>query len=1083
MATPQQIEAAIKKVQDQTSFIKLLLKETLNWQIPDGVENIEDMSYIWTSDDLRVEGLDGKVVEGKVLQIQPMQQNQPWGIFLLEFKNADTFIKGRGLTGPLRKVLRGLVRKKRQQANRPAWDRENLLFICTHNYRHYRFAYFKAPPEKEKTAPLAMFGWNQHDSEIRTLCQHNLPFLEWDEQSNWQQAFSIEKVTKEFYKAYAAVFDAAEDYIAKANKGLKDDKLRLFTQMLFNRLMFLRFVEKKGWLKFGNGRDYLKDLFAAKGLKGKSFYESRLCPLFFEGLAIEKPNCREAVGDVPFLNGGLFEMTDIDNDVSDIPDEAFKGIIGDDGLFYHFNFTVEESTPLDIEVAVDPEMLGKVFEELVTGRHESGSYYTPRPIVSFMCKEALKGFLCGKTSASKEAIEKLVDDHEVAQGLTDFHAEEILYYLDTIKACDPACGSGAYLLGLLQELIAIRRTLQNERLLADAAFMYKLKLGIISRSLYGVDIDEFATNVAKLRLWLSLAVEAEKPQPLPNLDFKIETGDSVLGPCTPFLETEEALTMSALRERAKQLVAKKTRFMTAHGNEKRGLFDEIRKEEATIATETATVYGDKVIAWHIHFAEAFVSGRRQQQIDRNIADIGDFKVTTIEPGGFDIVLVNPPYIRQELIKDIKPRLKEVFPQTFAGTADLYTYFYTRAVEMLGPGGVLAFISSNKFFRAGYGAKLREFLARELTLYRLIDFGDAPVFEAIAYASILAGVRAKPAHDASVLAYTWEKEIEFDRISQIVPERGQQIRQSELKADGWRLESPAVMRLLEKLRRAGKPLGEYVNRRFYYGIKTGLGEAFVVDLITRDRLIHEHKSSAEILKPFLRGRDVKRWQTEFAEQYLIKIESSENKDHPWSGKSEKEAEKIFNKTYPSIYEYFQSLRDIKLAEPDARGCRNMLEKVQHRDDQGKYFWELRSCIYWEEFEQTKIILGRFMNKATFAFDKDHYYHNDALYMIAGANEFVVAILNSSVSWWFLTQICTDLQNGYLQAFRENLFQIPIPSMPTEQQKPLERLVERILTAKQHNAEADVSELEREIDEMVYAIYGLTAEEIAIIEGKI
>ena len=761
MATPQQIEAAIKKVQDQTSFINLLLKETLNWQIPEGIENIEDMAFTWASDELRADALDAKVVDGKVLQIQPFQQDQQWGIFLLEFKNVDAFVKGRGLTGPLRKVLRGLVRKKRQQANRPAWERENLLFICTHNYKHYRFAYFKAPTEKENTSPLAIFGWNHRDSEIRTLCQHNLPFLEWDKQSNWQQAFSIEKVTREFYKAYAAVFEAAEDYIAKANKGLKDDKMRLFTQMLFNRLMFLRFVEKKGWLKFGDGRDYLKNLFAAKGLKGKSFYKSRLCPLFFEGLAIENPNCRDAVGDVPFLNGGLFEMTDLDKDVSDIPDEAFKGIIGDDGLFYHFNFTVEESTPLDIEVAVDPEMLGKVFEELVTGRHESGSYYTPRPIVSFMCKEALKGFLCGKTSASKEAIEKLVDDHEVAQELTDFHAEEILYYLDTIKACDPACGSGAYLLGLLQELIAIRRTLQNERLLADTAFMYKLKLGIISRSLYGVDIDEFATNVAKLRLWLSLAVEAEKPQPLPNLDFKIETGDSVLGPCTPFLESEEALTMSALRERAKQLVLKKDRFMMAHGKGKRALFDEIRQEEATIAEETATVYGNNVIAWHIHFAEVFISGRRQQQIDRNIADIGDFKVTTIEPGGFDIVLANPPYLNMFEMDAIDPEYRERLRQQFAtarGGFDVFVPFMERGVQLLCDNGMLAYITPNKLLSAKYADSLRKFFESHTQLRSLTDLSNVPVFGAAVYPFITVAMKCqRAASDAKVEVFTTESD--------------------------------------------------------------------------------------------------------------------------------------------------------------------------------------------------------------------------------------------------------------------------------------------------------------------------------------
>jgi adenine-specific DNA-methyltransferase len=270
-----------------------------------------------------------------------------------------------------------------------------------------------------------------------------------------------------------------------------------------------------------------------------------------------------------------------------------------------------------------------------------------------------------------------------------------------------------------------------------------------------------------------------------------------------------------------------------------------------------------------------------------------------------------------------------------------------------------------------------------------------------------------------------------------------------------------LRLLDKLRNAGTPLGEYVSGRFYYGIKTGLNEAFVVDRITRDRLITEHPSSAEILKPFLRGRDVKRWRVDFAEQYLIKIESSENKQHPWSEKSDREAERVFARTYPAIHARFERFR----------------AGLIRRDDQGKYFWELRSCKYWQEFEQPKIILGRFMNRATFAFDDEGFFHNDALYMIAGASKYVVAVLNSSVSWWFLSQICTDLQNGYLQAFRENLFQIPIPKASLTERNDISALVQKCLNTKGQ----DVAKWEAEINDRVANLYGLTAEEIAQIEG--
>lgn len=549
MPTPENLELALHVTRDRSSFLKNLLIDALEWPIPDHIENPEDIAYSWSAADLRTQGLDKELVAGQVWQIQPLQANQPWGIFLLEFNHPNAFTAGRGLTGPLRKVLRGLVPSRRQHSHLATWQREHLLFICTHRYEHFRFAYFKAPPDNTRAAPLAAFGWGP-DMPARTACEFNLPALVWpdtgtadaDWVSKWASAFDVEKVTKRFYEEYAILFDAIEKAIAAEN-GLEDgEDLRMFTQTLVNRLMFLRFLERKGWLKFNGREDYLRALHDAGPSAKKSFYRGRLLPLFFEGLAFEKHGPSTAFGEVPFLNGGLFEANELDKRIKEVPYAALGVLIGKQGLFYRYNFTVEESTPLDIEVAVDPEMLGKVFEELVTGRHESGSYYTPRPIVSFMCREALKGYLTGKTKASAEAIAALVDQATVA-GLTEAHGRQILEALDSLKAVDPACGSGAYLLGLLHELVAIYRLLISEKLVKDRRSLYDLKLRIISHNLYGVDIDPFATNIAMLRLWLSLEVEADDPLPLPNLDFKIETGDSLLGP-------DPAATSNTLQDHA-----------------------------------------------------------------------------------------------------------------------------------------------------------------------------------------------------------------------------------------------------------------------------------------------------------------------------------------------------------------------------------------------------------------------------------------------------------------------------------------------------------------------------------------------------
>ena len=388
MADPKKIENAIRRVRNQKSFIQELLIDALGWDIDQRAEEVEDISFEWSAEELRANDLDKHIVDGTIRQIRPFKGN-PWGIFILEFRNPDVFATGRGMTGTLRNVLRGLVPSKKKRSSLASFRNENLLFICNHDYKHYRFAHFKTPDKNGQTAPLAAFGWGPGDP-IRTLCEYNLNALEWpDGQPDaegwvaaWSQAFDVEKVTRRFYEDYAAVFEKVEKLIGK-QKELKGDDLRMFTQTLFNRLMFLRFMERKAWLTFGGHKDYLRALYAAGGYRrrsrstraGSARCSSRAWPS-------RASSESEAYGRVPYLNGGLFERSELDKQVTDLPDEVFAGILADEhagGLFYRYNFTVEESTPLDIEVAVDPEMLGKVFEELVTGRHETGSYYTPRP--------------------------------------------------------------------------------------------------------------------------------------------------------------------------------------------------------------------------------------------------------------------------------------------------------------------------------------------------------------------------------------------------------------------------------------------------------------------------------------------------------------------------------------------------------------------------------------------------------------------------------------------------------------------------------------------------------------------------------
>jgi len=850
---PHRIQQAIADVRDQASFIQRLLIDTLGWPVDQHAQCVDDIAYEWTAGELRADDLDRHVVDNRICQLQPpADPPMPWGVFIVEFNSPDAFTTGRGMTGPLRRILRGLVPKARgRPSHLPAWDRENLLFICTHNFEHFRFAYFKAPSEGTKTAPLVTFGWSP-GVPARTVCEFNLGRLEWPERgiaecdwvARWATAFDVEKVTREFYRDYDRVFHKVEALIRDHGDHDLDtaEDLRMFTQSLFNRLMFLRFVERKGWLIYQGRTEYLRALHAAGGIGGNSLYQSRIRPLFFEGLAVEGIDKQEVFGNTVFLNGGLFEKGDLDAKVRDVPDEVFDRIIGADGLFYHYNFTVEESTPLDIEVAVDPEMLGKVFEELVTGRHETGSYYTPRQVVSFMCREALKGYLGDKTGAGHDTIASLVDKHEV-EALSVTHARQVLQALDALKAVDPACGSGAYLLGLLHEMAAIYRLLYSEKLTQDARSLFRLKQQIICNNLYGVDIDPFATSIAMLRLWLSLIVEFDEfqPPPLPNLDFKIETGDSLLGPDPQEMPD---LFREQMRTQADVLVELKEKYLEAHGEEKERLRETIRREEAAIAERLHERLGAGVIDWRIHFAEVFVRS-----------------------GGFNVVLANPPYVRadaqfrhiedenarQENIaewKDYRGKLKTsgIF-KTLYEKWDLYVPFLERAWQLLADGGRMVFIISDAYNAAKYAKKSHEFFVENARVERVDFCSEIDLFDAGINNTIVIFARAAPEPDHEpVRVRRWgSRRDDFDQNAEVLPTGPQ----SKL--------GPALFRLGQEMSTEESRGLISLGKIFYVsvGMVIHCDEKKAQGLFKAEDLISPKKDALHP-KPYVEGKDIMRW---------------------------------------------------------------------------------------------------------------------------------------------------------------------------------------------------------------------------------
>ena len=732
----------LKLVTDRVGLFRLL-RLKLEWP---SVDPLDPFTY-----DIR---LDERDVKANVSQIVPFGADDPYPVMLVE-------TNGEFKRSQLREILRGVRADMRNRARFQGKSISDIVFIVASNgYQDMRFCRFI---EQEGRQPrLQAFGWARgEEGATRTLRQVNLPALKmpaerptggWDwDAKTWQDAWNVEKVQKEFFKGLKAVFEKYLDAIVLVNGTRKDQKLidkgeevaRLMLQTVVNRLLFLALVQKKGWLAApgtqGEGREkeYLFALYDEANPQGSDFdFHERMRQLFFQGLCEPDEKIRnndanlQRIGSVPYLHGSLFEAGKYEQQIGQYADlgwiklpNAFYGeLIGPDGVFRKFNFTISESTPDDVEVAVDPEMLGLVFEELMTlseaqasskrrgddPRHATGSYYTPRNIVQFMCREALKVYL--EPFADRVDIEALVDRQTLSG--TDIPLDELKSAVEKIKVCDPACGSGAYLVGMLHELNEVLKVLDSRiaESRADAARTdYKRKLLLLQNAIYGVDLQEFAANMARLRFWLSVAVDMVEPDPLPNLEYKIGSGDSLLAPDP---STAGDLFLQAIHEEADRVGKLKTKYSDPFdSSNKSELKRQIDEDIAALrrAAEHNAPCPRGVFDWRVEFAEIFVERGGKG-------------------GGFDVVLANPPYIRQEEINGLnstfpggyKAFLLSKYAPACTGKSDLYAYFYVRNCQLLRHGGCQIHICSNSWLDVIFGTSLQKFLLGNGRIRKIID---------------------------------------------------------------------------------------------------------------------------------------------------------------------------------------------------------------------------------------------------------------------------------------------------------------------------------------------------------------------------
>ena len=968
----------------------------------------------------------------------------------------------------------------------------------------------------------------------------------------WKDALDTEALNRDFYKELFKWFEWAVSEAKFPRKEQKTLSPQEHVIRLITRLLFVWFLKEKGLVaeelfEEDDVRDLLKDYDREDG---DSYYRAVLQNLFFATLntEIEKrefsteknathrnfsryrfkkqinnpAKLLELFAQTPFINGGLFDCLDSEEATDDggfridcFSDKHYKKLSlpnrlffdKDDGLFpllKHYKFTVEENTPIEQEVALDPELLGKVFENLLaaynpetgeSARKQTGSYYTPRPIVDYMVEEALVATLAGKVHPTdggakfwEERLHYLLDyakaSDDADQWFDSGEADRIVRAISELKILDPAVGSGAFPMGVLHKLtLALRRLdpdnsrwerLQKERAIkrAEVAFDTKddrtrreelveidetfkryrdsdfgRKLYLIQNSIFGVDIQSIACQIAKLRFFISLAIEqlpdkgAENfgIKPLPNLETRFIAANTLIG-----LTHVRDLTSVNAQDIERQLRDNRERYF--HATTRRQKLNCKRRDKVLrgkLAEELTGVgmpadEAEKIAYWDPY--------------DQNAStDFFDTEWMFGITEGFDVVIGNPPYISHDKIaKGYKAKIKDYY-QSYQPFADVYCYFIEKAIELQNEGGVLSLITSNSYLRAEYGAPIRRLLQSKNTLRRLLSVEDSQVFEsAIVNVAIL--VSRKLTNLTDDICVIVNSPYSGDSFADFIQRNGFNYPQAYFDAKSWNLVEPRCVELQRKLESSGKTLGQ-LKTKIRLGIATGSNEAFLIDEAKKQNLCEKNPANAEIIKPILRGRDISRYGYTLAGQYILLAKNGVNVEQD----------------YPEIYEHLDSFGD----------------RFKNRGAQGQHWTNLRACSFYDDFKKEKIVWIELTDLGRFALcDEEVYLLNSAYFLLPPRNvesKFLLGILNSSTIRFYLGLIAETSGMGTSRWINNYVKDFPIPVVPRDQQTGVIKLVNQILDAKHTDPDTDVTALENEIDRVVYSLYDLSREEIEIMEG--
>ena len=985
----------------------------------------------------------------------------------------------------------------------------------------------------------------------------------------WQEVLDTEELNRRFYARLFEWFEYAVATCSFPDDGAGEGNAERHVIRMITRLLFIWFLKEKRlvpeeFLEHGFAEEQLRD----HGPDNTDYYRAVLQNLFFATLNtpidrrafssesqathrdFSKFRYRKLLRDpdgfmkrfdrVPFVNGGLFDCLDTfehrgrggrridaftDTDQGkDLHVPASVFFDPDSGLFpvlRKYKFTVEENTPLDQEVALDPELLGKTFENLLAAynpetrehaRKKTASYYTPREVVDYMVHESLVEHLSrivapydGDEDWLKERLRHLfainqgegifgarrkpgrrpgTEDHLI-------HAREIdplIEAIDSLRIIDPACGSGAFPMGILHKLVMALGKIdpQNERWKArqiaaakqiedpavrrnavrtvELAFSPERGFGDFGRKLYliqhvihGVDIQPIATQIAKLRFFISLIIEqptSDDPdanfglEPLPNLETCFVAADSLKRLDRP--EQGEIRSPKVTRLE-KALQAHRRNWFDAHDRDAKW---ELRKRDRGLRRSLQNaLLKDQ---WNELSAQAIANWDAYDQ--NSCAHWFDPEWMFGLPNGFQIVIGNPPYIRlQKNRGELADRYQNEAYVTFMRTGDTCVLFYDRGMELLHTDGrILAYVTSNSWLKANYGKSLRRLFADCHTPLRLLELGQDVFDSAIVDSAVLivkSGREATASPFPSVDLELLPEAITFPDL----PEHAWR----ETRPAGterWAILSAAEWPILYKLQQFGTPLQEW-DISINYGIKTGLNDTFVINGQTRDALLAEDPKSDEIIKPILKGRDIRRWRAR-QKRWLIDTHNGYGDAPP-----------IDVTKYPAVLAYLH----------------RSFESLEKRQDKGVTPYNLRSCAYYAEFASEKLFWADLTEEGRFAHSKqEELFCLNSAYALSLPDScqhtigYLCGVLNSRLITWFIKQTALNSGMGVPRWIRSTVEQIPIPHLDSADRRPFAHATDQILRALDADPTADVSALETELNRLVYDLYGLTNDEIRLLE---